>query len=280
MVSLEGREVSLFVRVVGDGYPVALMHGGPGVDHTMMLPLLPLARKHKLIFYDHRCNGRSVGACPDTMTWANLAADAEGLRESLGINKWAIVGHSFGGMVALEYASRYQESLSHLCILDSCADGCVALPNALRTLKQRGYGRLTIDLAEKLLGGKIREDELARTMVVLARVYYSRFTLGLMLRQSLLALRTRTNRGAAVRGLRELVPNWSITDRLRDIETPTLVLAGRHDFQFPPEYQERMARCLGNARLRIVENAGHNAHLERPEEVGAIVAEFLEAENA
>jgi proline iminopeptidase len=59
------------------------MHGGPGVDHTTMLPFRPLADHFTLILYDHRCNGRSEGADVLSMTWENLTADADALRQSL-----------------------------------------------------------------------------------------------------------------------------------------------------------------------------------------------------
>ena len=64
-------------------------------------------------------------------------------------------------------------------------------------------------------------------------------------------------------------------ERLDEIETPTLVMAGRHDFQFPPEHQAILADRLPDARLEIVERAGHNAQTERPVEVMAAVRAFL-----
>jgi proline iminopeptidase len=110
------RDVSLFVEVVGRGYPLLLMHGGPGADHWSMLPFRRCADRLTLIFYDHRCNGRSEGAPVSSMTWENLTADADALRQHLGFEKWAVLGHSFGGHVALEYALRYPASLSHLVL--------------------------------------------------------------------------------------------------------------------------------------------------------------------
>jgi proline iminopeptidase len=100
------RGVSLFVKVIGQGLPLLIMHGGPGMDHTSMLPLKPCADQFTVVFYDHRCNSRSDGADVTSMTWENLTADAEALRQQLGFEKWAVLGHSFGGMVALEYALR------------------------------------------------------------------------------------------------------------------------------------------------------------------------------
>ena len=115
-------DVSLFVKVIGHGYPMVLMHGGPSLDHTTLLPLQPLADQFTLIFYDHRCNGRSEGAEVTSMTWENLTADADALRQALGFDKWAVLGHSFGGNVALEYALRYPQSLSHLILMNTGGD--------------------------------------------------------------------------------------------------------------------------------------------------------------
>jgi proline iminopeptidase len=120
----------LFVDVVGHGYPLVLMHGGPGADHWTLLPFRQLADRFTLVFYDHRCNGRSVGAPVSSMTWENLTADADTLRKSLGFDKWAVLGHSFGGKVALEYALRYPNSLSHLILLDTGGDSWWEQENA------------------------------------------------------------------------------------------------------------------------------------------------------
>ena len=87
MTTMPIRDVSLFVKVIGQGYPLLLMHGGPGLDHTTLLPLQPLADQFTLIFYDHRCNGRSVGAEVSSMTFDNLTADADALRQTLGFDQ-------------------------------------------------------------------------------------------------------------------------------------------------------------------------------------------------
>jgi pimeloyl-ACP methyl ester carboxylesterase len=65
-------------------------------------------------------------------------------------------------------------------------------------------------------------------------------------------------------------------DRLREIEVPTLVIAGRDDFLFPPEHQAQLAAGIPNGRLRIIERAGHNPHEQTYEAMGAI-SNFLSA---
>ena len=66
-------------------------------------------------------------------------------------------------------------------------------------------------------------------------------------------------------------------DRLHEIATPALVVAGRHDFLFPPEHQGVLADRLPNAHLELIERAGHNPHMEQSAEVMKAVADFLAA---
>src|SRR5512142_327177 len=101
MTKISIRGTTLNVEIIGHGYPLVLMHGGPGLDYQTLLPLQPLANQFTLFFYDHRCNGRSEGAEASSMTMENLTADADTLRLALGFNQWAVLGHSFGGHVAL-----------------------------------------------------------------------------------------------------------------------------------------------------------------------------------
>jgi proline iminopeptidase len=65
MTMMSIRDVSLHVEVMGEGYPLVLMHGGPSADLYTMLPFRRCADRFTLVFYDHRCNGRSEGAPVD-----------------------------------------------------------------------------------------------------------------------------------------------------------------------------------------------------------------------
>ena len=161
MPKIQIRDVSLFVEVIGSGPPLLIMHGGPGVDHTTMHSLRALADRFTLVFYDHRCNGRSECADIASMTWENLTADADQLRQKLGFERWAVLGHSFGGMVALEYALRYPHSLSHLVLIDTCGDIRWAKEHAPEALAQRGFDAQTVELARPDLIESLLEEVVA-----------------------------------------------------------------------------------------------------------------------
>ena len=84
---------------------------------------------------------------------------------------------------------------------------------------------------------------------------------------------------ALIFGFGHLLKGWSVMDLLGKIRIPTLILAGRHDFQFPPEHQAALAAGIPNSRLKIVEDAGHNLLSEKPEEVIQEITQFLRSAN-
>jgi pimeloyl-ACP methyl ester carboxylesterase len=171
MTHMQIRDVSLFVKVMGQGYPLVLMHGGPSLDHTTLLPLEPLADQFTLVFYDHRCNGRSDGADVTSMTLENLTSDAEALRQALGFDQWAVLGHSFGGNVALEYALRFPQSLSHLILMNTGGDQRWVSQNAPKILAKRGYSADTVEAARRFYNGQVTVEEYFPTAVKFLGAY-------------------------------------------------------------------------------------------------------------
>jgi proline-specific peptidase len=273
------RDVSLFVEVVGRGYPLVLMHGGPGADHWTMLPFRRLADRFTLVFYDHRCNGRSEGASVSSMTWENLTADADALRQKLGFDRWAVLGHSFGGQVALEYALRYPDSLSHLVLLDTGGDSRWSQHNAADLLAKRGYSPEKVELVRRWFNGEFERNEMFRILMRIGEAYYHHPSLRLLARDVIHgAWRTKLRPEALIFAGRHLARGWTVMDRLGEITVPTLVMAGRDDFVFPPEHQLELAAGIPNARLRIIERAGHDPHSEQPAEVMEAVSDFISAD--
>jgi proline iminopeptidase len=241
-----------------------------------MLALRPCANQFTLVFYDHRCNGRSKGADISSLTWENLAADAEALRQALGFEKWAVLGDSLGGMVALEYALRYPQSLSHLVLLDTCGDLRWAQEKAPELLAQRGYSQETVKTARRFLNGQIAPNEMMPDLMKLWSAYYPhRLSPGQMAQLLVSGLGAKIRPEALIYGYSQSLRGWTVMDRLGEIKVPTLVMAGREDFQFPPEHQAELAAGIANARLQIIERTGHNAHQERPAEVINAVKEFM-----
>jgi proline iminopeptidase len=278
MTMMPIRDVSLHVETFGHGDPLVVMHGGPGADMYTMLPFRKLADQRQLIFYDHRCNGRSTGD-QESMTWENLTADADALREQFGFERWAVLGHSFGGYVALEYALRNPHRLSHLILLDSAGDAFWCRENAADIVARRGFPPGKVELVRRWFNGEFEPDEMLRIFMRIGEAYsyesgitFLRHTAQEALRG---AWRSKLRPEALIFAGKHLLPGWTVMDRLGEITTPTLVVGGREDFVNPPEHQAQLAAGIPGARLHIVERAGHNPHSEQTEEIMSVVREFL-----
>ncbi len=279
MTNMPIRDASLFVEVIGQGYPLLLMHGGPGLDHTSLLSLKPLSDQFTLIFYDHRCNGRSEGADITTMTWENLTADAEALRQTLGFEKWAVLGQSFGGNVALEYALRYPQRLSHLILMDTGGDQRWTSQNCPEILAKRGYSAAAVEAARRFYSGQITPSEFIPTFMKFSKAYFYHINLVSMAFEMIFGPRAVMRPEALIFGYTQMLKGWTVMDRLGEIQTPTLVSAGRHDFLFPPEHQAILADRLPNAQLELFERSGHNPQMEQADEVIESIRRFLATAN-
>ena len=210
------------------------------------------------------------------MTWENLTEDADALRERLGFERWAVLGHSFGGNVALEYALRYPDRVSHLVLMNTGADGHWQRENATSLLTERGYDPKKVELVRRWFHGEFTSKEYWPIFLRIGSAYWSSPSWRLLLRTLVEGgWRSRSRPDAMLFASRFLVKNWSVQDRLGDIIAPTLVLAGRDDFVFPPECQRELAAAIPNARLHLVDHAGHSPHDEQTDEVLRAVAEFL-----
>jgi proline-specific peptidase len=275
MALMSVRGISLNVKVIGRGYPLVLMHGGPGADFHTMLSLKPLANQFTLVFYDHRCNGHSTGAAVETMTMENLTADADALRQALGFEKWAVLGHSFGGYVALEYALRYPDKLSHLLLINSGGDYRWARENAAKVLEQRGFSPELVELARRHLSGEIEPREMMPTLMKLGKAYTPHLSPRQLPHSIINGLLTKLQPEAMIFGETQVLRNWNVMDRLPEIHVPTMVLAGREDFIYPPESQEQLVAAIPNARLEFIDQAGHSPHLEQPGKVIDLIRDFL-----
>jgi proline iminopeptidase len=281
MATMLIRDVSLFVKVIGQGTPLVLMHGGPGLDHTSLLPLQPLADQFTLIFYDHRCNGRSEGADVTSMTWENLTADVEALREALGFEQWVVLGHSFGGHVALEYALRYPQSISRLILMNTGGDQWWASQNSSELLAKRGYSPAAVQAARRFYNGDLTPGEFNSLFMKFGEAYFYHLNyLSLAYEMFFGSARPKNRPETQIYAFSKLLPGWSVMERLSEIQTPALVLAGRQDFLFPPEHQAILADRLPNAQLELVERAGHNPQMEQRSVVIEIIKRFLAEENS
>ncbi|MEP0917756.1 alpha/beta hydrolase [Leptolyngbya sp. DQ-M1] len=251
--------------------PVAfLIHGGPGADHTSYKPTFSaLSNKMQLVYFDHRGQGRSARGDQSTYTLDQNVEDMEALRQYLGLEKIIAIGGSYGGMVALTYATRYPQNLSHLIVIATVPDSRF-LKRAQEILQERGTSE-QIAIAQYLWNGNFEtEEQLSDYFRIMHPLYsFTADSTQAVQRRSILSIE------AINEAFGGFLRSYDVLDQLHKITAPTLVIAGRHDWICPPEFSEEIAQAIPNSDLRIFENSGHLIRVDEPEALLDAIAGFI-----
>src|SRR5713101_2258393 len=98
-------KAELYSREIGQGQPIIVLHGGPDFDHSYLVPDMDrLADTFHLVYYDQRGRGRSADRVqPEDVTLESEIGDLDAVRQHFGIGAAAVLGHSWGAVLALEY---------------------------------------------------------------------------------------------------------------------------------------------------------------------------------
>src|SRR5687768_4694786 len=115
------EKAGLYYREIGQGQPIIILHGGPDFDHSYLLPDMDrLSDSFRLIYYDQRGRGKSAGNVrPEDVTIQSEIEDLEGLRNYSRLESAAVLGHSWGGVLAMEYAIHHPDRVSHLILMNT-----------------------------------------------------------------------------------------------------------------------------------------------------------------
>ena len=245
-----------------------LLHGGPGLDHSpFKLELSVLRDEMQLVYLDHRGNGRSDRASPETWTLEQWADDVRGVCDVLGIERPFVLGQSFGGFVAQTYAARHPEHPAGLIF--SSTSGRFARERNLAVFERLGGAAARdaaiafyADPSPSSLGPFVRE----------CMPHYNRHFSdpdGLA--------RTVLNTDVLLHFFREVYPGCDLLPGLRKIQCPTLVLGGEDDPTTPIEDQVDIARAVPEDRLEFhrFADCGHGAYRDQPDTAIPILRTFV-----
>jgi proline iminopeptidase len=159
--------------------------------------------------------------------------------------------------------------------MDTCGDAWWVQQHAAELLARRGYSEAATQAVRQFYTGQLTPDEVTPTFMKFARAYFYHLSLFGMVHEMLFGPKAVRKSEATVFAHTQLLPGWTVMDRLNEIKVPTLVIAGRQDFLFPPEHQAILADRLPNAQLELIERAGHNPQMERSAEVIEAIRDFV-----
>ncbi len=267
----------LFSRIVGTGTPIIVVHGGPGLDHTYLLPqMLELTKDHQLIFYDQRGSGQSLDTeiSPELMNVNQFVQDLEDLRRELRLSSFVLLGHSWGGELAMYYAVTYPERISGLILMSTGPaddEGYAAFRESvvqkISPIKDKLLALFDLAEFEKLTGPQISE------------LYQNLFSLYLHDPQKIQNLDFSVTEDSAKSGarVRDIIMKSSRQDlfpKLRELCIPTLLIHGEEDV-VPLWTAEKISQAIPKAKLVRLRSCGHFPYIEKPEETSSAIREFL-----
>jgi len=273
------NDVQLHYTVRGSG-PVLIAHsGGPGMDARNWDDFGKIDDFVTIVAVHPRGSGLSGAAEGDAYLLPDYAADLQALRVHLGVDKPTVMGWSHGGMVAMQFACTYPDSLSKLILFDTSAyfgEFLSDIEGAVQEFKNERWFKKSFAALKAEWAGEYKTDEdMSRLWAEEMKFYFKKFdkraqayherTRDLPIR--IAPLKTFNDREAPIMDLRS---------HLKKISVPTLILVGRHDFITNVAMAEEMAKHIPNARLEIFEDSGHYAFVEEPEKFYRVIKEFVE----
>jgi proline iminopeptidase len=278
---------SLYVRVAGRGQPMIVLHGGPDFDTAYLLPELDqLTDAYRLIYYDQRGRGKSAeGVRPEEVTLASDLADLDAIRTRYQVDAPVLLGHSWGTVLALEYALRNPSRVSRLILMNPAPVSA----SQLAVLRTSYVGQLGSEMErqrEIMASAAYKEGE-PETVAARYRIHFRH---GLRQAADYDKLMVRMSAQFRAQGTNGILKAWAIESRLyrdtwdmtdydllpklRSLRTPTLVIVGEHDF-IPPEIAAQIASALPRATLATIKDCGHFAYLECGTEVRKAIDNFF-----
>ena len=265
--------MELYARDVGKWPAIIILHGGPDFDQSYLLPEMDLlSDSYRLIYYDQRGRGKSASNVrPEDVTLASDIADLEKVRQYFHLESATLLGHSWGTVVALEYALQYPERVTHLILMNP------------GPASREDYVQLRKDWLEKRADDMARRKAIAETDAykqgdpeAVTAYYRIHFKPALAQPENYEKLIARMHADFTKEGVLKAraiedrlmqntwaSPKFDLIPRLKVLKIPTLVLSGDHEF-IPAATAEHIVKAIPYARIAVLKGCGHFTFMECP----------------
>jgi proline iminopeptidase len=279
---------SLYAREIGRGTPMIVLHGGPDFDSGYLLPDLDrLADGYRLIYYDQRGRGRSADHVqPEDVTLASDIADLDQVRQHFHLDAPVLLGHSWGTVLALEYALRHPSRVSRMVLMNPApaSSGDLAL---FRKAYLQAVGDEGMERQRAIIATPAYKEGDPETVAARYRIHFKpAFTRPDDYEKLMTIMKARfidqgkagivKARAVEDRLMRDTwqVDGYDLLPKLTELRIPTLIITSDHDF-IPTAVAEHIAKALPNSRLVTLEGCGHFAYLECDADVRAAIDDFF-----
>lgn len=276
-----GGRVYYKVVGTGTGVPLLTLHGGPGLGHDAFEPLEALASDRAVVFFDQLGCGESDQP-DDSSLWqiARFAEEVKALREALGLEEVHLLGHSWGGWLAIEYLLGQPGGVRSATLYSTSA----SLPKTVKAQEELRQ-QLPPDLVQTMERceaiGDLTDPDYEEAVSTLMARHLCRLEQPWpdCLMRSLAKFEANPVPYQTIQGPNEFVitgnlKDWDRVNRLGEITCPTLIICGQHDL-LPPVCSETIHNGVAGSELHVFPDSSHSAHLEETQRFLEVVRDFL-----
>ena len=277
----------LWVVLVGHGDPLVIIPGGPGEAHIGYRSFDSLAKDNEIVYFDAVGRGKSDTATDVRQyTLARDIDDIEGLRKALHFEKWNVLGHSYGGVVAQGYALKYPSHVSHLILANTFHsylmwqanddnsnheiktnypevwDSLMMIRNAGAVSSDPEHMRLYSEVPYGFLYAYNPNNFLKQGAKPYPHVFNSKLYYQMVGRD-----------GDFVVG--SDIGSFDYRKELKNLRMPVLIYGGRYDRVAIPAMMIKFKTYCPQAEFVMFEKSGHNPQVEQPDKLFPIIEKFL-----
>lgn len=276
-------DAQLFCRFAGKVEPLIVIHGGPGLTQDYLLPqMYKLSESNLVIFYDQRGCGKSTGDInEDTITIESFVNDIEVIRQTFNLDKISILGHSWGGFLAMQYAIAHQEHIDKLILSNSTptnSEGYVLF--AQEYMKRMDPYQEELKKFTDSEGYPNKDPDLAEQYYRLVFRQYCYLPENAELLNVRMTPTVSLNGAKIAKIMRKILTDkpFNLNKDLNTLKTLTLILHGDVD-PIPPIIAQNTHENISNSKYVLMKNCGHFPYVEDPTTYFKCINAFLNVKN-
>lgn len=259
MPLIQTGDIDTYYEVAGDGEAIAFVHGAGGSHDNWYPQVKHFSDRYRVLTYDVRGHGDSSGS-DRKYSCALFADDLHDLLTAPEIERPVVCGLSLGGMIAQEYAVKYQSNLAGLVLADTAVATALTLSDKLQKWM------FPASLVKWYIRRKSPEEY--------ARWSFKYFDMKDDVREYLIQEQLKMDQTEFLK-LMDAIYSFKLLD-LASIKVPTLVVLGENERKAVFPHADKMIELIEDSRKVIISDAGHASNLENPDQFNQVLDEFLE----
>ena len=258
-------------QMYGKGEPLIVLHGGPGMDASYLSPGIDkLGKLYSVVVYNQRGSDNLL-AKPDTLKLNadQFVEDLEGLRKALGLDKINVMGHSWGGLLAMKYAVRYPQHLKTMILVSTAsadaAAGEVTQKIFMERLSQEDRNAYLQMISEGYHTSK-------NGIIALSKIHWKPYVYQAS-HTDMIKDAYSEDMFLIQHHINKSIEGYDLHRQLSELEIPTLIIHGDYD-PIPMEAIQKIHHSLDRSQLVVIRDCGHFPFIEQPDKFVEIITVF------